>query len=116
MYSSSSGKMSKREADLENVATVDLLEELKRRYSCLAKPEGRYIFIGAPGSGKGTQSSKLRRSHCLCHLSTGDMLREAVALGTDYGKRVSLMASWHVVRMPFRARLGEQAGLHIVRP
>ncbi|PHJ20033.1 adenylate kinase [Cystoisospora suis] len=79
--------MAKREADLENVATVVLLEELKRRYACLAKPEGRYIFIGAPGSGKGTQSSKLRRSHCLCHLSTGDMLREAVALGTDYGKR-----------------------------
>ncbi|EPR62085.1 putative adenylate kinase [Toxoplasma gondii TgCatPRC2] len=78
----------KREGvDLENVATVELLEELKRRYACLAKPEGRYIFIGAPGSGKGTQSVKLKKSHCLCHLSTGDMLRHAVATGTEYGKQ-----------------------------
>ncbi|OXB71522.1 UNVERIFIED_CONTAM: hypothetical protein H355_013446 [Colinus virginianus] len=74
--------------DLENVTTVELLEELKRRYACLAKPEGRYIFIGAPGSGKGTQSLHLRRSHCLCHLSTGDMLREAVAQGTEIGNLV----------------------------
>eukprot|EP00070_Physeter_catodon_P032309 XP_028339203.1 adenylate kinase 4-like [Physeter catodon] len=72
--------------DLENVSTVELLEELKRRYACLAKPEGRYIFVGAPGSGKGTQSLFLKRSHCLCHLSTGDMLREAVAQGTEIGK------------------------------
>ncbi|KAF8822045.1 adenylate kinase [Cardiosporidium cionae] len=70
---------------IENVPTVDLLSELKRRYTCLTKPEGRFVFMGAPGSGKGTQASELRRSHCFCHLSTGDLLREAVDKGTKLG-------------------------------
>lgn len=48
----------------------------------------RYVFLGAPGSGKGTQSTNLRLSHCYCHLSTGDMLRDAVAAGTELGKKV----------------------------
>lgn len=74
-------------AGLDKVSTTDLLDELKRRYNCLSKPEGRYIFLGAPGSGKGTQSTKLRMSHCYCHLSTGDMLRDAVAAGTELGKK-----------------------------
>lgn len=74
-------------ANLDKVSTTDLLEELKRRYNCLSKPEGRYVFIGAPGCGKGTQSFNLRQSHCYCHLSTGDMLRDAVAAGTELGKK-----------------------------
>lgn len=49
----------------------------------------RYIFLGAPGSGKGTQSANLQKSHCYCHISTGDMLREAVAAGTELGQKVS---------------------------
>ncbi|CEM35942.1 unnamed protein product [Vitrella brassicaformis CCMP3155] len=73
--------------DLENVPTLDLLGEIKRRYLCLSKPEKRVVFLGAPGSGKGTQSTILRRDYCLCHLSTGDMLRDAVAAGTDLGKK-----------------------------
>uniref|UniRef100_A0A0G4H5T4 Adenylate kinase active site lid domain-containing protein n=1 Tax=Chromera velia CCMP2878 TaxID=1169474 RepID=A0A0G4H5T4_9ALVE len=72
--------------DLEGVATVDLLGELKRRYNCLSKPEKRVVFVGAPGSGKGTQSTWLKREFCLCHLSTGDMLRDAVKAGTTLGK------------------------------
>ena len=47
-----------------------------------------YLFLGAPGSGKGTQSLALRHSHCYCHISTGDMLRDAVAAGTEIGKTV----------------------------
>ncbi|KAL8449586.1 hypothetical protein Emed_003018 [Eimeria media] len=85
-------------ASLEKVSTADLLEELKRRYNCLSKPEGRYVFIGAPGSGKGTQSSNLRQSHCYCHISTGDMLRDAVAAGTELGKKAKgIMAAGQLV-------------------
>ncbi|KAL8433528.1 hypothetical protein ACSSS7_003819 [Eimeria intestinalis] len=85
-------------ASLERVSTADLLEELKRRYNCLSKPEGRYVFIGAPGSGKGTQSFNLRQSHCYCHISTGDMLRDAVAAGTELGKKAKgIMAAGQLV-------------------
>mmetsp|Transcript_7181 Transcript_7181/g.10957 ORF Transcript_7181/g.10957 Transcript_7181/m.10957 type:complete len:232 (+) Transcript_7181:66-761(+) len=46
------------------------------------------IFMGPPGSGKGTQAVKLREAECFCHLATGDMLRAAAASGSDLGKRV----------------------------
>ena len=39
------------------------------------------------GCGKGTQAPRLKRDNCLCHLATGDMLRAAVAAGTDMGKK-----------------------------
>eukprot|EP00922_Rhytidocystis_sp_ex-Travisia-forbesii_P057319 GHVS01084917.1.p1 GENE.GHVS01084917.1~~GHVS01084917.1.p1 ORF type:complete len:268 (+),score=40.42 GHVS01084917.1:484-1287(+) len=71
---------------LDTFSTLELLSELKRRYSCLTKPEKRLVFVGAPGSGKGTQSSTLEREYCLCHISTGDMLREAVKEQTKYGR------------------------------
>ncbi|GAB66024.1 adenylate kinase 2 [Plasmodium cynomolgi strain B] len=74
--------------NLEKFSTVDLLNELKRRYSCLSKPDGRYIFLGAPGSGKGTQSLNLKKSHCYCHLSTGDLLREAAEKKNDLGNKI----------------------------
>lgn len=83
---------------LDKVSTADLLEELKRRYNCLSKPEGRYVFLGAPGSGKGTQSLNLHKSHCYCHISTGDMLRDAVAAGTELGKKAKgIMAAGQLV-------------------
>ncbi|CRG99641.1 adenylate kinase, putative [Plasmodium relictum] len=75
-------------SNLENISTIDLLNELKRRYSCLSKPDGRYIFLGAPGSGKGTQSLNLKKSHCYCHLSTGDLLREAIEKKSEIGNKV----------------------------
>ncbi|KOB89251.1 adenylate kinase isoenzyme 2, mitochondrial, partial [Plasmodium falciparum Dd2] len=59
-----------------------------RRYACLSKPDGRYIFLGAPGSGKGTQSLNLKKSHCYCHLSTGDLLREAAEKKTELGLKI----------------------------
>jgi len=37
------------------------------------------VILGAPGSGKGTQASRIARERGLAHLSTGDMLRDAVA-------------------------------------
>lgn len=47
----------------------------------------RIILLGPPGAGKGTQSANITDHYCLCHLSTGDMLRAAIAKGTETGKR-----------------------------
>ncbi len=46
----------------------------------------RIVFLGPPGSGKGTQAARLVEKMRVPHLSTGDMLREAVARGTPEGK------------------------------
>jgi adenylate kinase len=45
----------------------------------------RIVLLGAPGSGKGTQAKKLMADRNIPHISTGDMLREAVAAGTRFG-------------------------------
>ncbi len=47
----------------------------------------RIVLLGAPGSGKGTQSQKLVDAYGIPQISTGDLLREAVAKGTPLGLR-----------------------------
>jgi adenylate kinase len=49
----------------------------------------RLILIGPPGSGKGTQAKLLAERKGLCHFSTGDILREAVRLGTPAGRQAA---------------------------
>lgn len=48
----------------------------------------RMILIGPPGAGKGTQAPKIleKFNNCVCHLATGDMLREQVSKQTELGK------------------------------
>jgi adenylate kinase len=48
----------------------------------------RVVFLGPPGAGKGTQAQRLAASAGIPHLSTGDMLRKAVAEGTPVGRQV----------------------------
>ncbi|MDJ0567527.1 MAG: adenylate kinase [Pleurocapsa sp. MO_192.B19] len=45
----------------------------------------RLIFLGAPGAGKGTQGEALAKAQNIPHISTGDILRQAVAEGTPLG-------------------------------
>ncbi len=47
----------------------------------------RLVLLGAPGSGKGTQAQRLRDDKGIPQVSSGDLLRDAVARGTELGKR-----------------------------
>ena len=56
------------------------------------------ILLGPPGAGKGTQARILTEARGLVQLSTGDMLREAQASGSEMGRRVAeVMASGALV-------------------
>jgi len=50
----------------------------------------RIVLLGAPGCGKGTQAKKLMADRNIPQISTGDMLREAVAHGTRFGQQAKL--------------------------
>jgi adenylate kinase len=47
----------------------------------------RLVLLGAPGSGKGTQATRLREHLQVPHISTGDLLRAAVKAGTELGRQ-----------------------------
>jgi len=53
----------------------------------------RLVLIGPPGSGKGTQAVRLARRYRIPHISTGDILREAVRSGSALGQQVSALIS-----------------------
>jgi len=47
----------------------------------------RVVMLGAPGSGKGTQAQRIQKDHGLPQISTGDLLRKAVADKTPLGQK-----------------------------
>jgi len=47
------------------------------------------VFLGAPGSGKGTQAAKIKDRYELAHISTGDILRAEIAAGSELGQAAS---------------------------
>jgi len=51
----------------------------------------RIVLLGAPGSGKGTQAKLLNDEKNVPHISTGDMLRDAVADETRFGQKAKLI-------------------------
>ena len=58
----------------------------------------RIVLLGAPGSGKGTQAQKLMADRHIPQVSTGDILREAVAAGTRFGQQAkSIMEAGQLV-------------------
>ncbi len=58
----------------------------------------RIVLLGAPGSGKGTQAKKLMADRRIPQISTGDMLREAVASGSRFGRKAkSIMEAGELV-------------------
>jgi adenylate kinase len=46
------------------------------------------LFLGPQGSGKGTQAKRIASEYGLAHIATGDMLRSAIAAGTELGRQV----------------------------
>lgn len=58
----------------------------------------RILLLGPPGAGKGTQATLISNALHVPHISTGEMLRAAVATGTDLGKQAeSVMAAGELV-------------------
>lgn len=58
----------------------------------------RILFLGPPGAGKGTQAKLLAQALGVPHVSTGEMLRSAVAADTDLGRRAAtIMAAGELV-------------------
>lgn len=56
------------------------------------------IIFGAPGSGKGTQSARIKEHYNLSHISTGDLLRAEIKKGSELGKKVEgLIQEGHLV-------------------
>jgi adenylate kinase len=71
------------------------------------------VLLGAPGSGKGTQAERVIGQHDIPHISTGDILRDAVARGTELGATAKRymdagdLVPDDVIIGIMRARLGE---------
>jgi len=64
----------------------DAVSSVKESTGLTPAQQLRIVLMGPPGSGKGTQAPKIKEKYCVCHLATGDMLRDQIGKGTDLGK------------------------------
>lgn len=66
------------------------------------------VIFGAPGSGKGTQSEKIIENYGLHHISTGELLRDQIARGTELGKIAdSYISDGHLIPDELMVRILE---------
>jgi adenylate kinase len=63
--------------------------ERKQRGAAARRGPLNLVLLGLPGAGKGTQGVQFARRHAVPAISTGNMLREAVARGTELGQEVA---------------------------
>ena len=79
---------------------------------------GPVLLLGAPGVGKGTQAQLLMAIYGIPQISTGDLLRSAVARGTEYGRRAKAamdagqLVADEIVLGIIRERLAESDAAH----
>ncbi|SCV69542.1 BQ2448_2562 [Microbotryum intermedium] len=65
----------------------ELRETVKDKVGLSPAQHLRIVLMGPPGAGKGTQAPNIKDKFNVCHLATGDMLREQVKQGTELGKQ-----------------------------
>src|SRR5436305_10283761 len=68
-------RFQRREHGADSKLSIALMSELN------------LILLGPPGAGKGTQAERLQEDFPLAYISSGDLLRAAVAEGTDLGRK-----------------------------
>src|SRR5690242_8136552 len=81
---SSSCATTKASSRRESCGAVAMLSQQELPVAGVSRP---VIFLGPPGAGKGTQARLAAREFGIPHLSTGDMLRDQVARGTELGRQ-----------------------------
>jgi len=76
------GKLAQEESVVEEKQGVPLADPYSPAHGI------RAVLLGPPGSGKGTQSPRLKSQYSVCHLATGDLLRAEIGSGSPLGAEI----------------------------